>query len=147
MTVLQEPVQVMLAPAPRPGAVPGSQSEKRVRGLLRPRPGFSRLPFGEPCLSLVGSEALPAASAEVSRVPALLLAPCASRLRRESLVFRRYWRPAILLPLLVAGPACGGRLGAQMEPRGPAQKRFGTELVGFNTSGASLLVFSWFCFT
>lgn len=124
MTVLQEPVQVMLAPAPRPGAKPGSQSEQRVRGLLRPRPGFSRLPFGEPCRSLGSPDASPAASAEVSRVPAWLLAPCASWVRRESLVFRRDWRPAILLPLVVAGPACGGRPGAQMESRGPAQKRF-----------------------
>lgn len=87
MTVLQEPVQVMLTPAPRLGTMPGSQSEQRLRGLLRPRPGFSRLPFGDPCLSLVSPEALAAASAEVSWVPALLLAPCASRVRRESLGF------------------------------------------------------------
>lgn len=120
--MLQEPVQVMLAPAPRPGTMPRSQSEQGLRGLLRPRPGFSRLPFGEPCLSLVRPEALPAASAEVSRVPALLLAPCASRARRESLVFLWHWRPAILL--LVSGPACGGRPEARMEPRGLAQKRF-----------------------
>lgn len=67
--MLQEPVQVMLTPAPRLGTMPGSQSEQRLRGLLRPRPGFSRLPFGDPCLSLVSPEALPAPSAEVSRVP------------------------------------------------------------------------------
>lgn len=63
------------SPCSRPGAMPRSQSKQRLRGLLRPRPGFSRLPFGEPCLSVVSPEALPAASAEVSRVPALLLAP------------------------------------------------------------------------
>lgn len=91
-------------------------SELPLRGLLRPRPGFSRLPFGEPYLSFVSAEAWPAASAEVCPGPALLLASCASAVRRESLGFRRPWRPAIPL-LVVGGPASGGRRGAEMAPR------------------------------
>lgn len=87
-----------------------ASSEQRLRGLLRPRPRFSRLPFGEPCLPLGSPEALPAASAEVSPGPASLLTPRASRVRRESLVFRRFWRPAIRL-LLVAGRGRGGSWG------------------------------------
>lgn len=35
-----------------------ARSEQRLRGLLRPRPGFSRLPFGETGLSFRQSRGL-----------------------------------------------------------------------------------------
>lgn len=123
MTVLQEPVQVMLAPAPRPGAMPGSQAASSHFAAccgLGPAPPASL----SASLTCPPSVPRPARSAELSPGPALLLASCASWRQRESLVSRRYWRPAISPPVS-RGP-CGrwetrGRDGAP-SARGPGAR-------------------------
>lgn len=92
-----------------------ASSEQPLRGLLRPRPRSSRLPFGEPYLSSVSPEACPAR-------PSLARAPhYFSPLVRAGVSGNHSFpvgtgvRPYPLL--LVGGPAGGGKRGAEMAPR------------------------------